>query len=94
MAHTKSGGSTKNGRDSKAKSLGVKIHDGQMATPGKIIIRQRGSYFVPGTGVRRGGDDTLYAIASGVVKFSTKRKVNFDNSRRITKIVAVLAPSA
>lgn len=89
MAHTRSIGSTKNGRDSAAQRLGVKVQDGQKIMPGQIIIRQRGNYFVPGANVKRGSDDTLYAMAAGVVKFSTKLKTNFDNSRRTTKIVAV-----
>ena len=91
MAHTQSGGSTKNGRDSRAKSLGVKLHDGQPAVPGMIIIRQRGIKYVPGTGVRRGADDTLYAVTEGIVRYSTIRKKKFDGNTRTATSVAVLA---
>ena len=89
MAHTKSGGSTKLGRDSAAQRLGVKIQDGQAAMAGQIIIRQRGSKYVEGTNVRRGGDDTLYAGKDGVVKFSDKKKTRFDGSIRYTKVVSL-----
>lgn len=89
MAHTASGGSTKNGRDSNPKSLGVKLSDGQKATPGMIIIRQRGLKYLPGAGVKRGKDDTLYAIAEGTVKYGTINKIKFDGNRRTATIVAV-----
>lgn len=90
MAHTKSGGSTKNGRDSKAKSLGVKLFDGQPIKAGQIILRQRGTRFLPGNNVRRGADDTLYAATDGVVKFSDTIKRLFNGNRRSAKRVAVL----
>ncbi len=90
MAHTKSGGSTKLGRDSSSKRLGVKIFDGQSVQAGNILIRQRGTKWHPGKNVRRGGDDTLYAIASGVVKFSSKQKTKFDGSRKKVVVVNVL----
>ncbi len=69
MATSKSGGSTQNGRDSISKRLGCKVYGGQKIKVGQIIIRQRGTKFHPGRGVRRGGDDTLYAIKEGVVAF-------------------------
>lgn len=90
MAHTKSGGSTKLGRDSSSKRLGVKIFDGQSVQAGNILIRQRGTKWHPGKNVRRGGDDTLYAVASGVVKFSSKQKTKFDGSRKKVVVVNVL----
>ena len=90
MAKTKSAGSTKLGRDSQPKYLGVKLYEGQKAKPGSIIIRQRGTKFIPGKNVRRGNDDTLYAIKQGIVKFRTIRKIRFDNSKRIAKVVEVL----
>ena len=90
MAKTKSAGSTKLGRDSQAQYLGVKLYAGQIAKPGSIIIRQRGTKFIPGKNVRRGNDDTLYAIKQGIVKFRTIRKIRFDNSKRIAKVVEVL----
>jgi large subunit ribosomal protein L27 len=86
-----SGGSTRNGRDSRAKSLGVKLHDGAIAAPGMIIIRQRGIKYIPGEGVRRGDDDTLYAVTEGVVRYGTTRKKKFDGNTRVATIVAVRA---
>jgi large subunit ribosomal protein L27 len=70
MAHKKGLGSTKNGRDSKAKRLGVKRFAGQVVTAGSILVRQRGTHFHPGENVGRGGDDTLFAMIDGVVEFS------------------------
>ena len=69
MAHKKGGGSTKNGRDSNSKRLGAKRADGQFVLAGNVLVRQRGTKIHPGTNVGIGGDDTLYAKASGVVKF-------------------------
>ncbi|HEC08353.1 MAG TPA: 50S ribosomal protein L27 [Acidimicrobiales bacterium] len=73
MSKTKGGGSTRNGRDSVSKRLGVKVYDGQTVRAGGIIIRQRGTRFHPGMNVGRGGDDTLFATADGVVKFGRRR---------------------
>lgn len=95
MAHTKSGGSTNLGRDSQSKRLGVKVHDGVLARPGQIIIRQRGTKFHPGQNVARGADDTLYAMAQGVVRFEKRRHwtVRGGNVRRA--VVSVIpTPSA
>jgi len=89
MAKTKSSGTTKLGRDSLPKYLGVKLFEGQKVKPGMIIIRQRGTKFLPGKNVKRGNDDTLYAIKEGLVKFRTSRKKCFDKSQRIAKIVNV-----
>lgn len=74
MAHKKGVGSTKNGRDSESKRLGVKRGDGQFVLSGNILVRQRGTKIHPGTNVGRGKDDTLFATADGVVKFSRKGK--------------------
>ncbi len=90
MAHTKSGGSTKLGRDSAGKRLGVKINDNEAAKVGEIIIRQRGSHYIAGQNVAHAGDDTLYALKSGTVKFVTGSKIRFDSSKRRTKIVKVV----
>ncbi len=90
MAHTKAKSTTKLGRDSESKRLGVKLSDGQSAIPGNIIIRQRGSKYMTGLGVRMGSDDTLYAVKSGKVKFSTRKKTNYDGNRRLVKIVSVV----
>lgn len=72
MAHKKGVGSSRNGRDSNSKRLGVKVSDGQTILSGGIILKQRGTKFHPGTNVRRSGDDSLFAIADGIVKFSKK----------------------
>lgn len=69
MATSKSGGSTQNGRDSISKRLGVKLYEGQKVTGGEIIIRQRGTKYHPGTLVGKGGDDTLFALGAGYVRF-------------------------
>ena len=73
MSKTKGGGSTRNGRDSNAQRLGVKTFDGTAVTAGSILVRQRGTRFHPGINVGRGGDDTLFALADGVVKFGMRR---------------------
>ncbi len=91
MAHTKAIGSTKLGRDSIAKRLGVKLQDGQKVSVGQIIIRQRGTKYVPGSNVLRADDDTLFAGKNGVVKFTTKMKTKFDGSRKRATVVAVVA---
>ena len=72
MAHKKGQGSSRNGRDSKAKRLGTKVGDGQQVTAGTILVRQRGTRFKPGTNVQRGGDDTLFATSAGEVKFQDR----------------------
>ncbi len=74
MAHKKSGGSAKNGRDSQSKRLGVKKHSGQIVSGGSILVRQRGTPFKPGLNVGRGKDDTLFAKITGRVQFETKAK--------------------
>jgi large subunit ribosomal protein L27 len=73
MSKTKGGGSTRNGRDSAAQRLGVKVFDGSVVHPGVIIVRQRGTRFHPGINVGRGGDDTLFALAEGKVKFGYRK---------------------
>jgi large subunit ribosomal protein L27 len=74
MAHKKSAGSAKNGRESRSKRLGVKRSGGQFVPAGSIIVRQRGTPFKPGLNVGRGKDDTLFAKATGIVRFETKGK--------------------
>ena len=74
MAHKKGVGSSRNGRDSKPKFLGVKRFGGQVVRAGNILVRQRGTKVHPGRNVRRGSDDTLFAVADGVVKFEHKNK--------------------
>ncbi|HRD73708.1 MAG TPA: 50S ribosomal protein L27 [Aquimonas sp.] len=84
MAHKKAGGSTRNGRDSNPKYLGVKVYGGQAIEAGNIIIRQRGTQFHPGTGVGLGRDHTLFALKDGVVNFAVKGPKN----RRTVSIIA------
>ena len=84
MAHKKAGGSTRNGRDSESKRLGVKLYGGQAASAGSIIVRQRGTEFHAGKNVGMGKDHTLFAKADGVVKFEVKGKFG----RRYVNIVA------
>ncbi len=90
MAKTKATGSTKLGRDSRAQRLGVKLFAGQRIKTGMIIVRQRGTKILPGKNVRKGNDDTLYAIKDGIVCFIEKRKTGFDNSQRRVKVVNVV----
>ena len=73
MSKTKGGGSTRNGRDSAAQRLGVKVYDGGRVNAGAIIVRQRGTKFHPGHNVGKGDDDTLFALASGKVKFGARK---------------------
>jgi large subunit ribosomal protein L27 len=73
MSKTKGAGSTKNGRDSQSKRLGVKAYDGTAVSAGSIIVRQRGTRFHPGENVGRGNDDTLFALADGTVKFGERK---------------------
>ena len=84
MAHKKAGGSTRNGRDSNPKYLGIKRYGGQVINAGSIIVRQRGTHFHPGTNVGIGKDHTLFATANGVVEF----KVKGPNNRKFVSIVA------
>ena len=80
MSKTKGGGSTRNGRDSNAQRLGVKVFDGTAVTAGAIIVRQRGTKFHPGRNVGRGGDDTLFALVDGKVKFGQR------NNRKLVDV--------
>lgn len=89
MAHKKAGGSTQLGRDSAAQRLGVKIYGGQAAKAGQIIIRQRGSRYRAGEGVRMASDDTLYAARSGVVKFGKKKITRFTGALKNATFVSI-----
>ena len=86
MSKTKGGGSTRNGRDSAAQRLGVKVFDGTAVRAGSIIVRQRGTRFHPGLNVGRGDDDTLFATADGTVKFGSRK------GRRLVDVL--LSPAA
>jgi large subunit ribosomal protein L27 len=81
MSKTKGGGSTRNGRDSAAQRLGVKKFDGTAVTAGSILVRQRGTKVYPGANVGKGGDDTLFATADGVVRYGERR------GRRLVSVV-------
>ncbi len=89
MAHKKAGGSTQLGRDSQGQRLGVKLADGQMAHPGQIIVRQRGTKVRPGTNVSLAKDDSLFATASGLVKFYNKNVTRFNGKRGMAKFVKI-----
>jgi len=90
MAHTKAGSTSKLGRDSEAKRLGVKLYAGEIAVPGNIIVRQRGTKFIAGFGMRTGKDDTLYAVKKGKVNFLTRKKKGYDGRTRTVKVVAIV----
>lgn len=89
MAHKKAGGSTRNGRDSKAKRLGVKVYGGAAIGAGAIIIRQKGNSYWPGDGVSQGNDFTLFATKPGKVMFSVKNRERYDGRVYKKMIVSV-----
>jgi large subunit ribosomal protein L27 len=90
MAHRKTGGSTSLGRDSQSQRLGTKVTHGMKVSPGVVLVRQRGTKFKPGKNVRRGGDDTLFALKAGVVEFKKKKIRNFDGNLRTKTMVSVV----
>ncbi len=90
MAHRKATGSTRLGRDSASQRLGVKLYEGEMAKAGAIIIRQRGTKFHPSVGVKKGKDDTLFAVKTGKVHFYARKKNKYDGNLRWTKFVSVI----
>lgn len=89
MSKTKQGGSSRLGRDSESKRLGIKAYAGETVKIGDIIIRQRGSKFLLGRNVKKGSDDTIYSMANGKVEFTTKMKMLYDGTRRSAKMVSV-----
>ncbi len=94
MAHKKGASSSSNGRDSESKRLGVKRFGGQKVNAGEILVRQRGTKFHPGENVGRGGDDTLFALETGSVKFSIKRGRRMVNIEPIAEAAAEPAAEA
>ncbi len=90
MAHRKAGGSAKNLRDSNPQYLGTKLYDGQKAQTGSIIVRQRGTKILAGTNVGVGKDHTLFALKEGVVKFTSKRKLNFNGQEKRRKVANIV----
>lgn len=90
MSTSKSTGASRLGRDSRAQRLGIKLFGGQTAKTGMIIVRQRGTKYYPGKNVKKGSDDTIYAMVPGKVHFTTKLKKSYDGSQREVKIVNVV----
>jgi large subunit ribosomal protein L27 len=90
MAHKKAAGTTKNGRDSNPRYLGIKIADGDIAQVGSIIVRQKGVTIMPGRNTKIGKDYTVYAVKDGKVKFTTKRKMSFDSKMEKKGVVSVV----
>ena len=90
MAHTKAAGSTKLGRDSQPQYLGIKLFAGQPAKPGSIIVRQRGTKYLPGKNVKLGSDYTIYSLIQGVVNFTNKKITNFTGHQKMKKVVNVI----
>jgi len=89
MASTKAKGSTKNGRDSQSKRLGVKVYGGETVREGMVVIRQRGSKYFMGENVRVGGDDTIYAAKDGTVTFHSRKVQGFTGKRSQKTFVSV-----
>ncbi|AKM84252.1 TPA: 50S ribosomal protein L27 [Candidatus Campbellbacteria bacterium] len=90
MAHKKAGGSAKNLTDSNPKYLGTKLYDGEAAKTGSILVRQRGTKILAGKNVGVGKDHTLFALKEGKVKFTSKRKENFDGTKKQRKVVNII----
>jgi large subunit ribosomal protein L27 len=90
MSHKKAGGSTRLGRDSQPQYLGAKVGDGEKVKAGAVIMRQRGTRIHPGKNVKKGTDDTLFALVPGVVKFTQRKRIRFDGKLKLTKFVSVI----
>lgn len=89
MAHKKAGGSTSLGRDSRSQRLGVKAHAGEHVSSGEVLVRQRGTKIHPGNHVEKGGDDTLYSLTEGTVRFVTKKVAKFHGGLKATKFIHI-----
>ena len=89
MAHRKAGGTARNLKDSNPKYLGTKLYAGEKAQPGSIIVRQRGTVIMAGRNVMVGKDHTLFSVVDGTVSFSNKRKINYDGTKTMKKVVHV-----
>lgn len=89
MSKTKSAGLSRLGRDSNAQRLGIKAFAGEKVKTGMIIVRQRGTRFLPGKNTKLGSDDTIYAMKDGVVEFSLKSKIIFNGKKKVSKVVNV-----
>lgn len=93
MSKTKAGGSTRNGRDSQSKRLGIKLYGGQLADPGNIILRQRGTKYQAGKGVDLGKDHTIFATQSGIVSYQQVRKTTYSGNKTRKTTVSVVSAS-
>lgn len=93
MAHKAAGSSTALGRESESKRLGVKLFGGQKVAKGQIIVRQRGTKYHPGKNVRKGSDDTIFALADGTVKFNSKKATRFTGTLKKRTVVNVVQTS-
>jgi large subunit ribosomal protein L27 len=91
MAHKKSAGVSKNGRDSNPKYLGIKVTPGAATKTGSVLVRQRGTDILPGKNVSMGKDHTLFAMIDGKVSLTYKRKTHFDNTVKLKKVVSIIA---
>jgi large subunit ribosomal protein L27 len=89
MAVAQGGSSSRKGKDARPKYLGVKIHAGETAKAGNIIVRQRGARFTAGKGAKKGNDDTIYASKEGKVSFRSKKKIGYNGNKKLVKIVTV-----
>ncbi|MFA4954490.1 MAG: 50S ribosomal protein L27 [Patescibacteria group bacterium] len=90
MAHKKAGGSTSYGRDSQGQRLGTKLYAGEFAKTGNILVRQRGTKIRPGLNVRKGSDDTLFAVANGIVKFTDRKVRRYTGAYKNAKFANVI----
>ncbi len=90
MAHKKAGGSTHLGRDSQPQYLGTKVGDGEFVKAGSVLVRQRGSKIHPGKNVKKGVDDTLFALIAGIVKFTSKKRIRFDGKLKLATYANII----
>jgi large subunit ribosomal protein L27 len=90
MAHKKAGGSTHLGRDSQPQYLGTKVGDGEFVSSGAVLVRQRGTKIHPGKNVKKGVDDTLFALVAGLVKFTSKKRTRFDGKLKMATFANIV----
>lgn len=90
MAHKKAAGTTKNGRDSNPKYLGIKVNPGQNVSAGAVLVRQRGTKIIPGQNVSMGSDNTLFALVAGKLQIRSKRKTHFNGESKSKKVFDIL----
>lgn len=90
MSHKKAGGSTRLGRDSNPQYLGIKVGDGELVQPGTVLVRQRGTAIHPGKNVQKGSDDTLFSVATGRAKYTSRKRRRFDGNLKTATYVSVV----